>query len=349
MSIQAVRDVGGSARPQCPKSMWFGPCGGVRADGGCEVDGRPCPFVDKFEFAVESNDRLPISLRSPSFIVDVRAPAMRSADLIELWRATAETLQGCIALLGEHVDNPGHEDDSGLLQPVQVIEILRSGGVPTIATISGRNRNESEARAMIRRLHVAGALAVHCVTGDHPRSVGIDRDASFGMESMTLIRVCNEEGVAATVAESPASPGHRAHRVAAKQRAGASACILNHMGDTAVLFGFLDAATDQGATIPFVAPIPMIGDRASALGLAKFPGLRLPSGMLERVAGADDPRSEALSWVTAMTREIAFDGRCVGVNLSGSAGGVGPWQRLERTKVFIDAVASAWGEGGGQR
>ena len=30
----------------CPKSMTHGPCGGVRAEGGCEVAPLPCPFVD---------------------------------------------------------------------------------------------------------------------------------------------------------------------------------------------------------------------------------------------------------------------------------------------------------------
>ncbi|MBV9921774.1 MAG: methylenetetrahydrofolate reductase C-terminal domain-containing protein, partial [Pseudonocardia sp.] len=31
----------------CPKHMVYGPCGGVTAAGGCEVDAAlPCPFVD---------------------------------------------------------------------------------------------------------------------------------------------------------------------------------------------------------------------------------------------------------------------------------------------------------------
>ena len=31
----------------CPKQMVYGPCAGVTADGGCEVDAAlPCPFVD---------------------------------------------------------------------------------------------------------------------------------------------------------------------------------------------------------------------------------------------------------------------------------------------------------------
>ena len=32
-------------RSGCPKRMVFGPCGGVRSGGRCEVDDRPCPFV----------------------------------------------------------------------------------------------------------------------------------------------------------------------------------------------------------------------------------------------------------------------------------------------------------------
>jgi len=35
----------GRVVPTCPKRMVYGPCGGVRAGGGCEVDERPCPFV----------------------------------------------------------------------------------------------------------------------------------------------------------------------------------------------------------------------------------------------------------------------------------------------------------------
>jgi hypothetical protein len=33
-------------RDGCPKHMVFGPCGGVDAGGGCEVDDRRCVFVD---------------------------------------------------------------------------------------------------------------------------------------------------------------------------------------------------------------------------------------------------------------------------------------------------------------
>ena len=31
----------------CPKHMTYGPCGGVAADGSCEIDPLPCPFVER--------------------------------------------------------------------------------------------------------------------------------------------------------------------------------------------------------------------------------------------------------------------------------------------------------------
>ena len=34
------------ARAGCPKRMVFGPCGGVRDDGRCEVAEHPCVFLD---------------------------------------------------------------------------------------------------------------------------------------------------------------------------------------------------------------------------------------------------------------------------------------------------------------
>ena len=126
----------------CPKSMSYGPCGGVRPDGSCEVDQRPCPFVDRLtlEPASPSGPQsgaqslgVPsgfedIVARTPLILVDVRAPRAWSGDLQRLWEATADTLDGCVALIGEHVDNPAHDDDSGALATVAVIGTLATRG-----------------------------------------------------------------------------------------------------------------------------------------------------------------------------------------------------------------------------
>ena len=112
----------------------------------------------------------------------------------------------------------------------------------------------------------AGASAIHCVTGDHPAAVGIDRSVHFGTESMDLIRAAVAEGIAATVAESPASPGARADRLRSKEVAGASMCSLNHGGDGAELTAFADRARGASSSLPLIAPVPMIGDARAALG-----------------------------------------------------------------------------------
>ena len=35
-----------TALDACPKRMTFGPCGGVRPDGSCEVEDAPCVFLE---------------------------------------------------------------------------------------------------------------------------------------------------------------------------------------------------------------------------------------------------------------------------------------------------------------
>jgi hypothetical protein len=93
----------------------------------------------------------------------------------------------------------------------------------------------------------------------------------------------------------------------------------------------------------FVAPVPMIGDRHSALALARFPGLRLPTGLLERLIAAPNPLATALDVVAELTDQIVASGRFIGVNLSGSASSTGPEERLEATAAFITAARAATG------
>jgi methylenetetrahydrofolate reductase (NADPH) len=327
----------------CPKAMTYGPCGGVRNNNLCEVDSRPCPFLlpGTVTPSPPSSEPVPLELGQPTIVVDVRAPMRWTGDHDLLWRRTAESLQGCVALLGEHVDNPVLHDDSGALAPTRVIEILRDGGMVVIVTITGRDRSIESARSTIRSYRNAGATAVHCVTGDHPASVGIDRPVHFGAEAVTLIAAAVAEGIPSTVAESPASPGQRPERLATKQAAGAALCILNHAGNAADLVEFADRCRAVGVTVPLVAPIPMVADQRAALALAAFPGLKLPTGFLDEIINAADPTAAGLFAAGQLIRAFASSGRFTGVNLSGSAGGIDPWERLETTTLFIAHARSA--------
>ena len=295
------------SRAECPKHMVFGPCGGVRHDGRCEVDSRPCPFVGSPNLDA-LGDRIrthpAVRLEVPAIVVDVRAPSGWHGDVPALWRATGRSLAGHGALLGEHVDAPLPSGDAGAADPTDVVATLTRSGAVTIATVTGRDRDLDGARQRMRRLSNAGAAALHCVTGDHPAALGLARPAHFAAEAMTIVGAAAAEGFAATVAESPASLGERSTRLASKQRAGASACILNHSGSVDDLVAFAVRAQRAGVTMPLVAPIPMVGDRQSALALVAFPGLRLPPGLLDDVVHAEHPFDRGLGLVRVNGRRV---------------------------------------------
>lgn len=336
----------------CPKRMAFGPCGGVRADLACEVDARPCPFVTPPSASAPASAeaapapagrglRRPIGLPDPAIVVDVRAPSMWAGDDRALWRRIATTVAGCSALIGEHADNPQRHEDTGRLPPDEAVAILHDEGVPAIVTVTGRDRDGVDARRLVEHYGRAGASAIHCVTGDHPAALGIDRPTWFGSESMRLVALPAEVGLPATVAESPSAPGDRPARVLAKQRAGASACILNHGGGARELVDFVDRCRAIGVDLPMVAPVPMVADKQAALGLAAFPGIHLPAGHLQRILDAAAPAEEALALARDLAGQLIGSGRFAGINLSGGASGTTPDERLEMTGRFIDAVRDA--------
>ncbi len=338
----------------CPKAMRFGPCGGVRHDGACEVDGQPCPFLDAtqldlLEQAASSSHRtpIPVDLPIPAIIVDVRAPVNWTGDEHRLWQTVAASLHDCVALLGEHVDNPRGTDDAGRVDPVVAIEALASEGVAVIATVTGRDRDLASARTTMRRYAAAGATAIHCVTGDHPMALSLDRPAVFGAEGVALAELANDLGLAATVGESPASPGPRVERLAVKRAAGAGACILNHSGEAEELVAFAEACRRSGLDLPMVAPIPMVADLQAAAALVRFPGLCLPSGFVEVVAEASDAAEASIALASSMVAELAGSGEFVGVNVSGSATSADPYARIDLTNRFVAAIRNAWTRGHG--
>lgn len=306
----------------CPKQMVHGPCGGVTPDLGCEVDARPCPFVD----AVVTEPGVDVSRRARPvdlgrFVIDLRLPSDDAAlaEVAAIYRDIGATV-----LVGEHVDDP---DDAA---PHHHAERLAAVDLPAVVTVTGRRRSPDEHSAEIDRLVDAEVRAVHCITGDHPAArFGPEATATFTLDGAQLARLARDAGAHVSVAESPIAPprDRRADRVAMKERAGADLVVLNHTGSPGAVAAFADSCRDAGASLAVVAPVPVITDVSSARALSQFPGLALPDGLTDRILDSDDPEAAGVVAAVELGTELLATGRFTALNLSGSATAAGPVER----------------------
>ena len=320
-----MSDIAAARGRGCPKSMVYGPCGGVDDHRGCEVDGRPCPFCSEATVPMwVGDDHAPRPFALPTILVDVR-PAVD--DPTTLVRTAVEfATHGFGALLGEHLDDPDPA------RPHLAAGVVAGHGAPVIATVTPRDRSVADCATEIDALIAAGVCAVHCVTGDHPASrFGAELTARFSTDGTRLAALARSRGANVTVAESPASPpvDRRADRVLSKQRAGADAVILNHGGSVDDLSRFARRCRDIGVTMPLVAPVPVITDHRSAHALTQFPGLKLPSGLLESILDSPEPRRAGIDTAIRFGRSLLATGQFTHLNLSGSASGAGPGERVQ--------------------
>ncbi len=175
-------------RPGCPKRMVFGPCGGVRADGGCEVDGRPCVFVATAAPAWSGPPRRPASDRSglptggaaPWVVTDLHGRPRHRGSL----RAVAARLRGtCDAVLvGDH---GGRRND---FPPSFTAGVVMAEGLAPWVTLSCRDRNRVALAAECAALAEMGVAGVHCVTGDWQGSGGGVGEAKvFDLDALRLV------------------------------------------------------------------------------------------------------------------------------------------------------------------
>lgn len=316
--------------------MRHGPCGGVGPDGGCEVPGVVCPFV--------AADRVPDwagpacgprALALPPLVIDVRCdPAdRRSVD------AAAEllTATGAAGLLGEHLDDPVPGSRAAAAALVEC-------GVPVVATVTGRGRTAEECEAEIGALVEVGVAAVHCVTGDHPAArFGPEATARFSLDSLDLAARARAAGAVVSVASSPASPptGRRPARLRSKQEAGADLAIVNHGGPADHLVAFADRCRGVGATLPLVAPVPVVTDHRSARSLTQFPGVTLPPGLAPAILEADDPRTVGVEMAVEFGAALVTSGRYRHLNLSGAASAEDRHRVMEEVAVGLRGVLAS--------
>src|SRR5712691_8107520 len=247
-------DAWATAIAGCPKHMSHGPCAGVAADLSCEVPGvGRCSYLDvpdaawpypqaralaprpgaASERAVSQRAASPAA--RPIVVADLPAPALDADGLRECARELAGSVDA--ALIGEP---PGARVQ---FPPSYRARLLADAGVPAWAGINCRDRNRVALAGEIAACLDAGAVGLHCVTGDHP-GAGHRTDAApvFDLDSVDLVALARDRVTASarpageapfcSVAHAPATPPEhkRLDRVLAKVRAGADAVFIDHCG-----------------------------------------------------------------------------------------------------------------------
>ena len=301
-----------AAADSCPKHMVMGPCGGVRADGRCEVVPQPCAF----EVPAVWDDPVPPVPLPAAAVPLILADFSSEPYSVPMLRSVAAALApSCDAVLvGEHQNRPD-------FPPALHASLLLEAGVRPWMTLACRDRNRIVLEQELQGLRQLGVDAVLCVTGD-ARGYDVRPDVTqvFDLDGPRLAALAASVGMPAAVPETPAAPPRplRAFRLAQKQRAGAAAAVLNHAA-VATVTGFMAAAAQAGVTIPVIAGVAVFTDGPSAAVLSGLPGLELAPAAVRRVLGHPDP---VAAGITAAAREaqalLAIPG-VVGVNLSGLA------------------------------
>lgn len=354
------------ATRRCPKRMVHGPCGGVTMDGGCEVPGIRCSFVDDaavlrhLEFSTaevdapaaagESGDALPVLPRgeaSTAFAALVDAGAVITADLpvrsvdpAVITEAGVRLRELTAVIAGEP---PGLRE---ALSPTHKALLLAAGGSRVVAGLTCRDRNRVALEGELAALADLGVSGVLAVTGDHPASTALPQaQPVFDLDATRLAALARRAGLFVAVAEQPSAPpvGYRPLRLARKAQAGAELGILNLCGDLAEIRRFTAALGATATPVPVLVSVPVLTSAATTRRLAALPGVGLPEELVMAVAGADDPVESGIAAAVAWAhRALAIPG-VVGVHLSAiAAGGTEPPGGADAAELAaVDALASA--------
>ncbi len=298
-----------SMEPGCPKRMEYGPCGGVRPDGQCEMRAGACAFDDVVPWSQAVPTPRPV--RAPLVLTDFSCTPFDEVDVA----ATAAVLaQSCDAVLvGEHQNKPD-------FPPTLMGRLLLDAGVTPWITLSCRDRNRVVLEQELRGLRSIGVDTVLCVTGDgRGYDVRPDVTQTFDLDGPRLVSLAASIGMAAAVPETPTAPPVHARpaRLVEKQRAGASLAVLNHVPVPDMIARFMSSARAGGLMIPVIAAVAVFTDRASAAVLAGLPGLELDEAVMEHVLGASDPVAAGIEAAVAEAMALLTIEGVDGVNVSG--------------------------------
>jgi len=327
--------------------MEYGPCGGVSADGLCELGDFPCTFVGLPVRPWTGIDGVNIPPRA-----EPTPQAVATAELLDGGRIVVgdfsaraldeDSLRQCAAALAGEVDIvlAGDANDARVQFPPSLrVALMKAQGLRVWAGFNARDRNRVALEAELHGLRAVGVDGVHCVTGDHTAS-GHRADAMpvFDLDATEMTALARSLGHLVSVAAQPGRmPAEsRLPLVLEKERAGAEVCFVDHCGGVEPVAGFVREAREAGSQLRFIACVPVVFDRESAATLAAFPGIALPAGYVDAIASAADPRGAGIEAAVELSeRMLDIDG-VLGVDLSG---GPGPGQEL----AFAQALAQIAG------
>ncbi|MGA1835954.1 hypothetical protein VD659_03380 [Herbiconiux sp. 11R-BC] len=313
----------------CPKQMVYGPCQGVTAEGGCEVDGRSCPFFARGAVPYSALPSAPRQL-NPGAERLVGLLAERPVILTEVpsdgpdparARASSERLSTRVdgIVLG---DAPWAR--------VQLPPSLRAGiaaesGLLTVPGLTCRDRNRVALEAELHALDAVHASAVLCLTGDHT-ALGSRPDAQpvFDLDSTRLAALATRRSSLVAVAERPTREWpHRLDRLRAKVAAGADMVILNH-APAEQAAEFIRSAKQAFPLLVVIASVPVVLSAEGRRRLAAFGGGTLESG---NVGAAERAHDHAIGLLSAGAD---------GIDLSAAAG-------ADETRLALDALHDVGG------
>jgi 5,10-methylenetetrahydrofolate reductase len=285
--------------------MTYGPCGGVSADGSCEVGAFACVFLDRDVVTWNGAAEHAAPSAKDALVVASRSRPLVVADLADR-PLDAGSTRTAVAQLGGNVDAVLFGDSGWArvqLSPAYRASVIAAEGMRPWAGLNCRDRNRVALEGELAALADIGA-AVHCVTGDHT-AIGHRPEARavFDLDSTELASLARSAGVLVSVAENPVAPPieNRPARLAEKVKAGAQVCFVNHPGSAERTRDFVQAAIDLGlGEVVFLVCVPVVFSEASLRLIKTFTGLALPEGLVEAVEAQGDP------WTAGVREAVRF-------------------------------------------
>jgi 5,10-methylenetetrahydrofolate reductase len=271
------------------------------------------------------------NLLASRFVVTIECNPPKGADL-EPVLARLERFSGRVDAVNV-TDSPMAKARMSSIAASAVIE--RRTGLETIFNFTCRDRNLIALHADLLGAHALGLRNVLCVTGD-PTSLGDWKEAKgvFEFNSgglLALARALNagtdHAGKALLAGGTSLFPGAvcypsapsldaEVRETVRKAGAGAAYFLSQPVFDAAEARAFLDASRAAGVTAPILFGVMPLKSVAFARYLDEnVPGIRIPAGVLSRLAGV--PESDAAAEGVRIAASLAAElrGFAAGVHL----------------------------------